>query len=763
MPDSDHDLLDPPGHEPRPEPVPDAAQASGVHRELGLTDSEYDDIVAILGREPSATELAMYSVMWSEHCSYKSSRPHLRRLPSDGEHVILGPGENAGVIDIGDGMAAVMRIESHNHPSFVEPYQGAATGVGGILRDILTMGARPIACFDSLRFGLPYGSETPAGPQADDAAKQRWLARGVVAGVGGYGNSVGVPTLGGELVFDPCYDGNPLVNVMCVGVMPVEQIQRSAATGKGNVALLIGASTGRDGIGGVSILASASFEDGDEAKRPSVQVGDPFEEKKLIEACLELFERGLTVAVQDLGGAGLTCATSETAAGGGAGMDVDIAAVLRREENMSAVEVLTSESQERMFVVVEPEDVDEALSICAKWDSPAVVLGTIADSGRLRITDGDSGLVCDVPPESLADGIVYDRPLERPKRVTELAALDPDTALPDVADSEAAKELVALMGSPNLADQSWAWRQYDHQLFLNTVVGPGADACVLRVKNTSRALAVSVDCVGRYGRLDPRRGAELAVAEACRNVAVVGARPKAVVDCLNFGNPERPDVMWEFSEAVDGIAQACDALGVPVVGGNVSFYNETNAQSIDPTPTIGVVGLIDNLDAVPTGPGFARDGDGVYVLGTTRDDLGASEWAWWRHGFVGGSAPHLDLAAEQRLIDLLIELQARKTVSSVHDVSTGGVAAALAECALAGGIGAEVQPSSWAPGLSTAAALFSETSGRAVCSVAPQSRDQFLDSAARHDVVVFEAGLVGGNAVLGASISELRAAVNVEL
>ena len=715
------------------------ASQTPLHAQLGLTDSELEDIRGILGRDPSPTELSMFSVMWSEHCSYKSSRAHLGRLPSDAPWVILGPGENAGVVDVGEGLAAVVRIESHNHPSFVEPYQGAATGVGGILRDILTMGARPLASFDSLRFGRPDG---------DDAEKQRWLARGVVAGISGYGNAVGVPTLGGEIVFDDCYAGNPLVNVMCLGVMPIEHLQRGRASGAGNVVLLIGAPTGRDGIGGVSILASAGFGEADDpegaAKRPSVQVGDPFEEKKLIEACLELYDRGLTVGVQDLGGAGLTCATSETASRGEAGMDVDLGAVVRREPGMEAFEVLTSESQERMLAVVRPEHLDAALAVCERWEAPAVVLGRVTETGRLVIAD-DGTTVCDVPPDTLA-------------------ARDPAAELPAVAPGDTAAELVALMGSPNLADTSWAWRQYDHQLFLNTVVGPGWDACVLRVKGSARALAVSLDGIGRYGRLDPRAGGALAVAEACRNVATVGARPLAAVDCMNFGNPEKPEVMWEFSEAVDGIAEACRVLGVPIVGGNVSFYNESAGRDVDPTPVVGVVGLVDDLGgAPPAGPGFAATGDVVFVLGATGDDLGASEWAWFRHDFVGGAAPRLDLAAEGRLHGLLTVLQQRRLVRSAHDVSTGGVAAALAECALAGGLACDVEPAAWAPDVTLGAALFAETPSRAVVTVSPEKAPDVEALAADHGVPLSRVGTVGGGAVLGATLHDLSTAVATDL
>lgn len=735
-----------------------------LHRQLGLTDDELVGIRDILGREPSRTELAMYSVMWSEHCSYKSSRPHLRRLPSEGPQVILGPGENAGVVDIGDDMAVVVRIESHNHPSAVEPYQGAATGVGGILRDILTMGARPIASFDSLRFGLPVNhpaaEQRSSGNGEGDVDRQRWLASRVVAGISGYGNAVGVPTVGGEVLFDSTYTGNPLVNVMALGVMSVDYLQRAEAAGSGNIVLLIGATTGRDGIGGVSVLASAGFNEGEQEKRPSVQVGDPFEEKKLIEACLELFRRGLTIGGQDLGGAGLACATSETAAQGRSGMDVDLDAVPLREPGMEPFEILTSESQERMLVVVRPENLDAALDVCRRWETRAVVVGRVSDSGRLRVRCGGAE-VCDVPPASLADGIVYERPLSRPDRIDALRARDPLAELPEVTDAGVADEIARLMTSPNLADMSWAWRQYDHQLFLNTVVGPGrGDAAVLRVKGTQRAIAVALDGVGRYGRLDPRRGAALAVAEACRNVATVGARPIAAVDCLNFGNPEKPDVMWELSEAVDGIAAACSALSVPIVGGNVSFYNESAGRDIDPTPVIGVVGLIDRLTDVPIGPAFATAADVVYVAGTTLSELGGSEWAWWNHGVVCGRPPLFDAEAEGRHLAFLAAVQRQRVATSVHDASIGGVGVALVECAVAGGIGADIELGVWAADFPLQVALFSESSARSVLSVPFASAGALEALAATHDVPLHRVGTVGGDNIFGVSVDRLREAMN---
>ncbi len=582
-----------------------------LHRALGLTDDEAAAIDGILGRAANPLELAMYSVMWSEHCSYKSSRIHLGRLPTEAPWVLVGPGENAGVVDVGDGIAAAIRIESHNHPSAIEPYQGAATGVGGILRDIFTMGARPIALMDPLRFG-PI-----------DDPRSRWIAEGVVSGVSGYGNAVGVPTVGGETVFDATYRGNPLVNVLCLGLLPTERLVLGQASGVGNLAVLLGSSTGRDGIGGVSVLASAGFsEETDADKRPSVQVGDPFEEKRLIEACLALLDEGLVVGIQDLGGAGLTCATSETASRGGVGMDVDVSAVPRREPGMEPHEVMTSESQERMLAIVEPDGLDRVRGICERWEVRAAVIGRVTDGGALRILDGfDGEVLADVPAASLhEDAPLYDRPRQAPD-----APLGPSADDLDAPDDPAV-DLLDL-----LADPAWVYRQYDHQLFLNTVVGPGDDATVLRLKHpgtgvdTGRGLALTTDGNHRWCAVDPRRGTAMLVAESLLNLACVGARPLAVVNCLNFGNPENPEVMWQLSEAVDGMASACRALGVPVVGGNVSLYNESAGTDIYPTPVIGLLGIVDRLDRRPPGATLV-DGHRLLLLGPEADGLGGSRW-----------------------------------------------------------------------------------------------------------------------------------------
>ena len=539
-----------------------------VHRSLGLTDDEYERIREIQGREPNHLELAMYSVMWSEHCSYKSSRIHLRRFPTTAPWVLVGPGEGAGVVDVGDGIAAALRIESHNHPSAIEPYQGAATGVGGILRDIFSMGARPIAVMDPLRLG----------PLSD--ARSRWIAEGVVSGISGYGNSVGVPNIGGETVFDECYAENPLVNVLALGVMPAERLVLGRAEGVGNLAVLLGSSTGRDGIGGVSVLASAEFsDDGSDAdKRPSVQVGDPFEEKRLIEACLELLDRNLAVGVQDLGGAGITCATSETAAKGGAGMDVFVAPVPQREPGMAPFEVMTSESQERMLAIVEPSNLDAVLDIARRWEIRATVIGEVTGSGRLRVlSDRDGEVLADVPAKSLEeDAPLYDRPRAEPADLAERRA---DSADALDAPADLVPDLLEM-----LADTSWVWSQYDHQLFLNSVETPGGDAAVLRLKHpttgedTGRGLALTTDGNHLWCAVDPRQGSVLTVVESVMNLAVVGARPVAMVNCMNFGSPEDPEVMWQFSESVDGFTEALDAFGVPCIGGNVSLYNASKGR-----------------------------------------------------------------------------------------------------------------------------------------------------------------------------------------
>jgi phosphoribosylformylglycinamidine synthase II len=709
-----------------------------IHRSLGLTDEEFEDIRTINGRDPNHLELAMYAVMWSEHCSYKSSRIHLKRLPTEAPWVLVGPGENAGVVDVGDGIAAAIRIESHNHPSAIEPYQGAATGVGGILRDIFTMGARPIALMDPLRFG-PL-----------DDPRSRWIAEGVVSGVSGYGNSVGVPTVGGETVFDETYTGNPLVNVLCLGVLPTERLVLGQATGVGNLAVLLGSTTGRDGIGGVSVLASAGFsdEETDAEKRPSVQVGDPYEEKRLIEACLELLDAGLVVGIQDLGGAGLACATSETASRGGMGMDVDVNAIPRREGGMEPFEVMTSESQERMLAIVEPDDLDQVLSICARWEVRSNVIGHVtpgpatgdADGGRLRIMDGfDGEVLADVPASSLHDAApLYDRPRVAP------AAFDTGTRTmgsdPIPASVDAGAELLDL-----LADSRWVWSQYDHQLFLNTVEGPGGDAAVLRLKHpttgvdTGRAVALTTDGNHRWCAVDPRQGTALTVAESLLNLACVGARPLAVVNCLNFGNPEHPEVMWQLSEAIDGMSEACRAFDVPVIGGNVSLYNESLGTDIDPTPVIGMLGVIDALDRRPPGIGLV-DGGRLLLLGVTQPQVSGSRWARAR-GHRGGTLPGLDPAHHLQVAAVVRQLVIGGMLGGIHDVSGGGLGVTLAEMAVRSGFGVSVAR------VADTAELFAEGPSRVVVCVSPDLVTAVENVCREADVPVARIGVAGGDRI----------------
>jgi len=730
--------------------VEPGAQGEPLHRALGLRDSEYDEVVEVLGRPPNRLELALFSVMWSEHCSYKSSRVHLRRLPTTGPGVLVGPGENAGVIDAGDGIAVAIRIESHNHPSAIEPYQGAATGVGGILRDIFTMGARPLAVMDPLFFG-PL-----------DDPRQRWLFERVVGGISGYGNSVGVPTVGGELTFDPTYAQNPLVNVLCLGALPVDRLVLGRASGPGNLVVLLGATTGRDGIGGVSVLASAGFsgssEGSDEdAKRPSVQVGDPFEEKRLIEACLALLDEGLVVGIQDLGGAGLVCATSETAARGGVGIDVDLSAVPLREEAMASWEVMTSESQERMLAVVAPDSWPAVRALCDRWEVRASVVGVVTEAtgttaggdpaGRLRVLDRPGGdVLADVPAPALAtEAPLFERPLAAPEDLDARRHDGPDTL---GAPADCGADLLAL-----LADPSWVYGQYDHQLFLNTVEGPGGDAALLRLGGpglppSDRGVAVTTDTNPRWCAIDPRIGTALTVAEGMANLACVGARPAAVVNCLNFGNPEHPVVMWQLSEAVDGLAEACRAFGLPVIGGNVSLYNESAGVDIDPTPVIGLLGLVDRLAHRPPGIGWSS-GAAVILLGARRaadgpaHPLAGSRWAVELRGHRNGRLAVLDAPAHAALVELVRALVAETLATGggllcgAHDVSGGGLGVALAEMALRAGIGCTVGS------VSSHAELFCELPSRIL--VASEDPDAVVAAAAKAGVPANVLGRAGGH------------------
>jgi phosphoribosylformylglycinamidine synthase len=691
----------------------------------------------------------MYSVMWSEHCSYKSSKVHLRQFGDKApktDALLVGIGENAGVVDIGQGWAVTFKVESHNHPSYVEPYQGAATGVGGIVRDIMSMGARPVAVMDPLRFG-------PA-----DAEDTRRVLPGVVAGIGGYGNCLGLPNIGGEVVFDPSYAGNPLVNALCVGVVRHEDIKLAFASGAGNLIVLFGAATGGDGIGGVSVLASETFDDAHPTKRPAVQVGDPFMEKVLIECCLEVFAADLVVGIQDLGGAGLSCATSELASAGDGGMTVWLDRVPLRDSSLAPEEILMSESQERMCAVVEPAKLDAFLDICAKWDVLATVIGEVDDSGRLTVQwHGDT--IVDVPPRSVAhDGPVYERPYARPSWQDALQADDPSSLARPATGDELRATLLQMVAAPNLASKSWVTDQYDRYVLGNTVLAQPEDAGVIRVDDeTHLGVALATDGNGRFAKLDPYAGAQLALSEAYRNVAVSGARPLAVTDCLNFGSPEDPDVMWQFAEATRGLADACLDLGVPVTGGNVSFYNQTGDVAINPTPVVGVLGVMQDVRRrVPIG--FAAPDEVVLLLGETRDELGGSEWAHHVHGHLGGLPPAVDLPAEKALGALMAAAADDGLVTAAHDVSDGGLAQTLVEMVLRRGVGVTVTVSG-----DPFVALFSESVARAVVAV-PADRVADLEaSASSYGVPVARLGTTGGEtlAVQGipaVGLDELRAA-----
>jgi phosphoribosylformylglycinamidine synthase subunit PurL len=704
------------------------------HAELGLTAEEYQTITGVLGRRPTDAELAVYSVMWSEHCSYKSSRAHLRQFADKAPPtsvLLAGMGQNAGVVDIGHGYAVTFKLESHNHPSYVEPFQGAATGVGGIVRDILAMGARPVAVMDSLRFG-------PA-----DAPDTRRVLPGVVAGISFYGNCLGLPNIGGELAFGACYAGNPLVNALCLGVMRHEDLKLAAATGPGNQVVLLGSRTGPDGIGGASVLASASFEGAgrraEGAKRPSVQVGDPFMEKLLVECCLELYAAGLVVGIQDLGAAGIACATTELAAGGGAGMRVCLDAVPLRDASLGPAEILMSESQERMMAIVEPAGLERFLGICARWDVQATVIGEVTDTGRLEMT-WHGELVVDIPPGSAADqGPVYLRPSQRPAGQLALQADDPDSLDRPATGPALRATVLSLLSAPDAADSSWVTEQYDRYVRGNTVLAMPQDAGLVRVdEQTSLGVALAVDGNARYCLLDPYAGAQLALAEAYRNVAATGARPLAVTNCLNFGSPEDPAVMWQFTEAVRGLADACQALGVPVTGGNVSFYNQTADVAIHPTPVVGVLGVHEDVRR-GLSIGFRRAGCRVVLLGRSEAEFGGSLWAHVAHRHLGGRPPAVDLEAERRLAAVLAEAGRRGLLEAAHDLSDGGLAIALAECCLAGGQGCTVQ----IPGQEFTL-LFGESAARAVIAVRPGAEGEFAALCEGGGVPAAVLGMTGG-------------------
>lgn len=711
--------------------------------ELGLKPDEYARIKEILGRRPTSSELAMYSVMWSEHCSYKSSKVHLKQFGEKAvktDALLVGIGENAGVVDVGQGYAVTFKIESHNHPSFIEPYQGAATGVGGIVRDILTMGARPIAVMDPLRFG-------PA-----DAPDTRRVLPGIVAGVGGYGNCLGLPNIGGEVVFDQTYLGNPLVNALCVGVMKHSDIKLAKAAGAGNLVVLYGAKTGGDGIGGVSVLASETFESKGPAKRPAVQVGDPFVEKVLIECSLEIFAEDLVVGIQDLGGAGLSCATSELASGGSGGMKVQLDKVPLRDPSLSPEEILMSESQERMCAIVEPSKIARFLEICEKWDVTVTVIGEVTDGKHLEIT-WNGELIVDVPPRTVAhDGPVYQRPFAQPAYIDQVAKEAINVPLAKT-EAEIKETVLKLAATPNLADKSWITNQYDRYVQGNTIQSQPDDSGMIRIdEKTHLGVAVATDANANWSYLNPYEGAKLALAEAARNIATAGAKPLAVTNCLNFGSPEDPGVMWQFAESVRGLADGCLEMGLPVTGGNVSFYNQTGDVAILPTPVIGVLGVIDDV-RTRTPMSFDRAGLDLYLLGDTYEDLAGSEWAYM-HNQRGGIAPTADLQREMRLINLLVAGRTKKIFSAAHDLSQGGLSATLTEMVLRHNVGATVTLEN------VGIALISETPGRVVVAIDPTQSVALTQEAAAQKITLTKIGTTGGDSLVinGAKIllTELR-------
>ncbi|MDR1044083.1 MAG: phosphoribosylformylglycinamidine synthase subunit PurL [Candidatus Adiutrix sp.] len=695
---------------------------AGPWLEHGLTQEEYDRIVKLMKREPNYEELSLFGVMWSEHCSYKNSRAQLKKFPTRGPQVLQGPGENAGVVAVGDGLGVAFKMESHNHPSAIEPYQGAATGVGGIIRDIFAMGARPIASLNSLRFG-----------RLDDNRTRRLLS-GVAAGIAGYGNCLGIPTVAGEVYFHPAYQGNPLVNAMCVGLVDEKKIFKGSATGVGNIVMVVGARTGRDGIKGAS-FASEELSDSDPDKRPNVQVGDPFMEKLLLEATLEILERNLVIGLQDLGAAGLTSSGSEMAGRAGNGLYIDISKVPLREEGLAPWEIMLSESQERMLLVVDPAKVEEIRKIFDKWDLVASAIGEVTGDGHFTVRRGDE-VLASVPAGLLTDQApVNIRPQREPAYFQEKKKADFSRLLNcgDWADL-----LKKLLASPNICSRRWIYEQYDHMVGLNTVLRPGGDAAVLRLPGSRRGLALSCDCNSRYVYLDPRRGGAIAVAEAARNVACTGARPLALTNCLNFGNPENPEIYWQFVQATDGLAEAALALDTPVTGGNVSFYNEYNGQPIPPTPTIGLVGLLEDVEKRVSSE-FKAAGDLVYVLGQSREELGAGEAHWLLTGRDEGQVPEIDLKEARRLNDFLVEAAAGAYLRSAHDCAEGGLAVALAESCLIGGFGLEAR---WRTDISTAAALFGESQSRVIVSVAPGNRAVFENLLSSREICHVHLGLV---------------------
>ena len=714
-----------------------------IIEEHGITPDEYKRIVEVMGREPNITELGIFSVMWSEHCSYKSSRIYLKTFPTKGSRVLQGPGENAGIVDSGDGQAVCFKMESHNHPSFIEPYQGAATGVGGILRDIFTMGARPIANMNSLRFGAPDHPRTPL------------LVKGVVAGIGGYGNTMGIPTVGGEVAFDECYNGNILVNAFTLGIMDARRIFLGKASGVGNPVIYVGSKTGRDGIHGAT-MASDVFGEGGEERRPTVQVGDPFTEKLLLEACLELMATDAIVGIQDMGAAGLTCSTFEMADRAGSGMEMNLDLVPKRAEGMTAYETMLSESQERMLLVAKKGREEEVKKIFEKWDLDVAVVGKVTASGRARIMYRGE-CVADIPVAPIVhEAPIYERPVAEPAYLREAQSLDLES-VPVPADMK--ETLVRLISSPNLACKRWVWEQYDHMVMVNSVVTPGSDAAVVRIKGTKKGIAISTDCNSRFCYLDPYAGAALALAESARNVSCSGAEPLAITDCLNFGNPENPGVMWQFRQAVAGLSEACRRFDTPVTGGNVSFYNETSGAGIYPTPTIGMVGLIEDMDRVCTQT-FKDEGDVVLLLGKNELELGGSEYLKVVHGRVAGRPPHLDFEREKAVQKAARTGIRRGLVKSAHDVSDGGIAVALAECCISGPHGVCGATVTLEDEMRPDALLFGESASRIIITVAPEDVDTMLMIAQELGAPARAIGSVGGKMLV---VNDLLAVDTAEL
>lgn len=710
-----------------------------IIRSHGLTNDEYNRIIELLGRAPTFTELGIFSVMWSEHCSYKSSRVHLKRLPTQGEAVLQGPGENAGVVDIGGGLAAAFKIESHNHPSFIEPYQGAATGVGGILRDVFTMGARPLAAMNSLHFGPLAASADASDEEKAVVARNRSIMAGVVKGIGDYGNAFGVPTIGGEVRFNDCYSRNPLVNAFTLGLMRKEQIFYGRAAGIGNPVMYVGAKTGRDGIHGAT-MASEEFGDEAQSKRPTVQVGDPFLEKLLLEACLEAMKAGAIVGIQDMGAAGLTSSSSEMGARAGNGIEIDVEMVPQRETGMTPYEIMLSESQERMLIVADRGREREVIDIFRKWELDAVVIGKVTDDSHLRVKQGEQ-IVADIPNTALTDEApVYQRPIQKPDAPAPI-----EVAQVEQSAEELDATFMQIIAQPAIASKEWVYRQYDHMVRTNTVVAPGSDAAVIRIKEKRRMLAMTLDSNARYCQIDPRAGARLVIAEACRNLTVSGARPLALTNCLNFASPERPEVMWQFSEVIDGMKEACTVFETPVTGGNVSFYNETDGRGIYPTPVIGMVGIIEDARYVTTA-WFRNDDQAIILLGATADDLGASEYALVTHGELAGRVPELDLDLERRVQQACLKMIQAGLIESAHDCADGGLSVALAECAFSSyrkpAVGCTIAIEG---DLSQAALLFAETPSRIVLSAQAANVEAIFAIAREHAVAATEIGRTGGD------------------